>query len=72
MTDETSFPDDAFIDGLEAVAHYVRANGTMAKGPTGNLEEAVDRLAARRAACPIVPRPDRHLADELHQFTARR
>ncbi|MEU7596551.1 hypothetical protein AB0B79_26485 [Streptomyces sp. NPDC039022] len=71
MTDETSFPDDAFIEGLEAVAHYVRANGTTAKGPTGDLEESVDRLAARSAVCPIVPRPDRRLADQLHQFAGR-
>ncbi|MFF3275993.1 hypothetical protein ACFYWU_34405 [Streptomyces chrestomyceticus] len=72
MTDETSCPDDAFIEGLEAGAHYVRANGTMDKGPTGELEEAVDRLAARSSACPIVPRPDRRLADRLHQFAGRR
>ncbi|MEV0263867.1 hypothetical protein AB0I49_21350 [Streptomyces sp. NPDC050617] len=72
MADETSFPDDAFVEGLEAVARNVRSGGSRAKGPTGDLEEAVDRLAARSAACPIVPRPDRRLADRFDQFADRR
>ncbi|MFI1018445.1 hypothetical protein [Streptomyces sp. NPDC020965] len=66
--------DDAFIGGLEAVARYVRRNGSAAWPPTKRLEGEVDRLAARSAgsSCVIVRWPDRRLAEQLHRFITRR
>ncbi|WP_411147004.1 hypothetical protein [Streptomyces sp. x-80] len=71
---DTTPPDDAFIEVLEAVARYVRTNGSAANAPTGDLESEVNRLASHSAnsSCVIVRRPDRRLADQLHQFTTRR
>ncbi|WP_066951517.1 hypothetical protein [Streptomyces lushanensis] len=74
MADGSAPPDDAFIEGLETVAHYVRANGSTAYAPTGGLEGEVDRLASRgEGSSPhlIVRRPDQRLADQLHRFTGR-
>ncbi|MYZ33627.1 hypothetical protein [Streptomyces sp. MnatMP-M17] len=67
-------PDAAFIEGLEAVARYVRTSGTGASAPTGGLESEVDRLASRgtNPSGVIEHRPDRRLAQRLHEFTARR
>jgi hypothetical protein len=69
----TTAPDDAFLEGLEIFARYVRVNGSQAHAPTGGLEAEVDRLAEhdKNAACIIVRRPDRRLADHLHHFTRR-
>ncbi|AVZ76854.1 hypothetical protein SLUN_36420 [Streptomyces lunaelactis] len=69
---DTSAPDDAFLEGLELFARYVRVNGSAASAPTGGLEAEVDRLASRNKSCGIVSRPDRRLAERLHDFTARR
>ncbi|WP_381805429.1 hypothetical protein [Streptomyces niveus] len=75
-TPSSAPPDDAFIEGLEAVARYVRTHpvGSTANAPTGGLEGEVDRLASHSegSACVIVRRPDRRLAAQLHRFTARR
>lgn len=66
-------PDAAFLATLEAVAAYVRKTGTsLASAPTGSLEMEVDRLATGKSGpCIIVQRPDRCLADRLHDFTRR-
>jgi hypothetical protein len=65
-------PDEGFLAMLEVVARYVRHNGSTASPPTGGLEMEVDRLAEHGAnACIIVRRPDRRLADRLHDFTRR-
>jgi hypothetical protein len=66
-------PDGAFLATLETVATYVRKTGTsLASAPTGSLEMEVDRLATVKAgSCIIVQRPDRRLADRLHDFTRR-
>ncbi|MET7621317.1 hypothetical protein [Streptomyces sp. NPDC005408] len=66
-------PDEAFLACLEAVARYVRHNGSpSASAPTGGLEMEVDRLAEHGAnSCIIVRRPDRRLADRLADFTRR-
>ncbi|WP_326615284.1 hypothetical protein OG949_41040 (plasmid) [Streptomyces scopuliridis] len=66
--------DEEFIDGLEAVARYVRHHGSGASAPTGGLESEVDRLASRNCSpSPAIVRwPDRRLAERLRQFTARR
>ncbi|MFC5220465.1 hypothetical protein [Streptomyces coerulescens] len=70
---DTQAPDSAFLATLEAVAAYVRRTGSSrASAPTGGLEMEVDRLATIRAgSCIIVQRPDRRLADQLHDFTRR-
>ncbi|MYV50683.1 hypothetical protein [Streptomyces sp. SID2888] len=69
----TEAPDEAFLAILEAVALYVRRNGSsLAGAPTGGLEMEVDRLATvKTGSCIIVRRPDRRLADQLHDFTRR-
>ncbi|MFD5661422.1 hypothetical protein [Streptomyces hirsutus] len=66
-------PDGAFLATLEALATYVRRTGTsLAGAPTGGLEMEVDRLATvKTGSCIIVQRPDRRLADRLHDFTRR-
>ncbi|WP_329028371.1 hypothetical protein [Streptomyces sp. NBC_00690] len=73
-TNDSSPPDDAFIEGLEAVARYVRRHGSDATAPTGRLEGEVDRLASRSVGspCVIVRRPDQRLVDRLYEFFARR
>lgn len=77
LTDSTTAdstpPDDAFIEGLEAVARYVRRHKSDAPPPTGRLEDEIDRLASGSSgsACLIVRRPDRRLADQLHEFLSR-
>lgn len=64
--------DEEFLAMLEVVARYVRQNGSTASAPTGGLEMEVDRLAEHgNNACIIVRRPDRRLADRLHDFTRR-
>jgi hypothetical protein len=52
---------------------YVRKTGSsLAGAPTGSLEMEVDRLATAKAdSCIIVQRPDRRLADLLHDFARR-
>ncbi|MFF3558236.1 hypothetical protein ACFYXL_33035 [Streptomyces tsukubensis] len=72
--DDSAPPDEAFIEGLEAVARYVRRHGSDAAAPTGRLEGEVDRLASRSvgSACMIARRPDRRLVDRLYEFFARR
>lgn len=66
-------PDSTFLASLEAVATYVRKTGSSRTiAPTGDLEMEVDRLATDKAgSCIIVRRPDRRLADQLHDFTRR-
>ncbi|MFF6979284.1 hypothetical protein ACFZAV_16410 [Streptomyces sp. NPDC008343] len=67
-------PDETFLAVLEAVALYVRRNGSsLTTPPTGGLEMEVDRLATIKAgsSCIIVQRPDQRLADRLHDFTRR-
>lgn len=70
---ETEAPDGAFLATLEAVATYVRRTGSSRAGaPTGGLEMEVDRLAtAKPGSCIIARRPDRRLADLMHDFTRR-
>jgi hypothetical protein len=70
---DSEAPDSAFLTTLEAVATYVRRTGSSrASAPTGGLEMEVDRLATIGAgSCIIVQRPDRRLADRLHDFTRR-
>jgi hypothetical protein len=70
---DTDTPNDVFLATLEAVAAYVRRTGTSsANAPTAGLEMEVDRLAAAETgSCIIVQRPDRRLADRLHDFTRR-
>ncbi|MFG3207779.1 hypothetical protein [Streptomyces sp. NPDC048192] len=70
---DSEAPDSTFLATLEAVAMYVRRTGTsLASAPTGSLEMEVDRLAtAKTDSCIIVQRPDRRLADLLHDFTRR-
>ncbi|MDQ1041955.1 hypothetical protein [Streptomyces sp. V4I2] len=70
---DSEAPDHAFLASLEAVATYVRRTGTsLAGAPTGGLEMEVDRLATTKTgSCIIVQRPDRRLADLLHDFTRR-
>lgn len=64
--------DDAFLEGLGTVAGYVGRNGSAASTPpTSGLEVEVDRLASRHPS-GIVSRPDRQLADRLHDFASRR
>ncbi|MFE4055599.1 hypothetical protein ACFXP3_04680 [Streptomyces sp. NPDC059096] len=65
--------DGDFLDGLEAVARYVRRHGSASCVPTGGLEGEVHRLASRKTTrWPAIVRwPDRRLADQLCQFTAR-
>ncbi|MFE3164137.1 hypothetical protein [Streptomyces sp. NPDC059224] len=70
---DTAPPDAAFLEGLELFARYVRANGSTALGPTGSLENEIDRLAARAPGrSVIVARPDRQLVDQLQVFAASR
>lgn len=66
-------PDEAFLSFLEAVALYVRKNGSsLTSPPTAGLEMEIDRLATDATGpCIIVRRPDRRLADRLHAFTRR-
>ncbi|MGN9821791.1 hypothetical protein ACTMUQ_41670 [Streptomyces sp. SD11] len=69
---DSEAPDEHFLACLEAVVLYVRKNGSAASGPTGGLEMEVDRLATiGTGSCIIVSRPDRRLADRLHDFTNR-
>ncbi|MFE5923127.1 hypothetical protein [Streptomyces sp. NPDC056468] len=70
---DSDAPDSAFLATLEAVATYVRRTGSSrASAPTGGLEMEVDRLAtAKSGSCIIVQRPDRRLADLLHDFSRR-
>ncbi|WP_328663259.1 hypothetical protein [Streptomyces sp. NBC_00328] len=70
---DSEAPDNAFLAFLESVATYVRKSGlSHASSPTGGLEMEVDRLATAKAgSCIIVQRPDRRLADRLHDFTRR-
>ncbi|MEU9186253.1 hypothetical protein AB0D14_17235 [Streptomyces sp. NPDC048484] len=69
---DSEAPDEHFLSCLEVVAHYVRKNGSAASGPTGGLEMEVHRLAMLgTGSCIIVARPDRRLADLLHDFTNR-
>jgi hypothetical protein len=69
---DTEAPEEGFLAFLEAVALYVRKNGYMADPPTGGLEMEVDRLATLATGpCIIVHRPDRRLADRLHDFARR-
>ncbi|MGW8333610.1 hypothetical protein ACWGLE_37610 [Streptomyces sp. NPDC055897] len=68
---ETDVLDEDFLGCLEAVASYVRHNGSTANGPTGSLEMEVDRLAGQGPSCIIVRRPDRQLAAILRDFTHR-
>ncbi|MFI1607627.1 hypothetical protein ACH4YN_36865 [Streptomyces griseofuscus] len=70
---DSEAPDSAFLATLEAVAMYVRKTGSsLASAPTGRLEMEVDRLAtAKDDSCIIVQRPDRRLADLLHDFARR-
>lgn len=72
--DDSTPPDDAFIEGLEAVTRYVRRHGSDAAAPTGRLEGEGDRLASRSVGtpCVIVRLPDRHLVDRLYEFFAHR
>ncbi|AVZ71092.1 hypothetical protein SLUN_01345 [Streptomyces lunaelactis] len=64
--------DENFLTMLEVVARYVRQNGSTASPPTGGLEMEIDRLAEDgKNSCIIVRRPDRRLADRLHDFTRR-
>ncbi|MFC4034695.1 hypothetical protein ACFO3J_24965 [Streptomyces polygonati] len=64
-------PDGDFLEGLGTVALYVRRNGSAASAPPpGSLEVEVDRLASRHPS-GIVSRPDRRLADRLHDFSSR-
>ncbi|NUL02556.1 hypothetical protein HRW07_04715 [Streptomyces lunaelactis] len=67
-----SAPDGEFLEGLEIFARYVRHNGSAASPPTGGLEAEINRLASRNSGCAIVSRPDRRLAERLHDFCARR
>ncbi|MEU3188676.1 hypothetical protein ABZ707_31435 [Streptomyces sp. NPDC006923] len=60
--------DDDFLASLEAVAGYVRKNGSEASAPTATLEMEVDRLAEQNV---IIRRPDRRLADRLRDFIHR-
>ena len=70
---DTTPPDAAFLEGLEIFARYVRTNGSRALGPTGSLETAVGRLAARTPGCSfIVAQPDRQLVDCLQEFAMGR
>ncbi|WUH90267.1 hypothetical protein OG900_09255 [Streptomyces sp. NBC_00433] len=65
-------PGAAFLEGLGTVAGYVGRNGSAASTPpTSGLEVEVDRLASRHPS-GIVSRPDRQLADRLHDFASRR
>ncbi|MFG2858107.1 hypothetical protein ACGFZ9_47355 [Streptomyces mirabilis] len=70
---DSEAPDAVFLTTLEAVATYVRRTGSsLASAPTGGLEMEVDRLATEKpGSCIIVQRPDRRLADLLHDFTRR-
>ncbi|GAA1016855.1 hypothetical protein ACFQWA_27785 [Streptomyces thermogriseus] len=70
---DSEAPDGTFLAILEAVATYVRKTGySFANAPTGSLEMEVDRLATvKTGSCIIVQRPDRRLADRLHDFTHR-
>ncbi|MEN8655484.1 hypothetical protein ABCR94_34145 [Streptomyces sp. 21So2-11] len=69
---ETAPPDEAFLIGLEAFARYARDCGCSPAGPpTGSLAREVDRLAEQGEPCIIVSRPDRRLADLLHNVTRR-
>ncbi|MDQ1041822.1 hypothetical protein [Streptomyces sp. V4I2] len=70
---DSEAPDHAFLATLEAVAAYVRKTGTsLAGAPSGGLEMEVDRLATTKSgSCIIVQRPDRRLADLMHDFTRR-
>ncbi|MFJ4152782.1 hypothetical protein ACIP10_35135 [Streptomyces galbus] len=70
---DSEAPDQMFLTFLEAVATYVRKTGiSLASPPTGGLEMEIDRLAtAKTGSCIIVQRPDRRLADRLHDFTRR-
>ncbi|MEV5524062.1 hypothetical protein AB0N43_26835 [Streptomyces pseudogriseolus] len=70
---DSEAPDSTFLDTLESVATYVRRTGSsLASAPTGGLEMEVDRLAtAETGTCIIVQRPDRRLADLMHDFTRR-
>jgi hypothetical protein len=64
-------PDNAFLKGLGAVAHYVRRNGSAASAPPPQeLAAEVARLASRNPS-GIVSRPDRQLADRLHDFASQ-
>ncbi|WP_037680674.1 hypothetical protein [Streptomyces griseus] len=70
---DSEAPDSTFLATLEAVATYVRRTGSSrTNAPTGGLEMEVDRLATNKSgSCIIVRRPDRRLADQLHDFTRR-
>ncbi|MFD9114871.1 hypothetical protein ACFV0V_42370, partial [Streptomyces bottropensis] len=70
---DSEAPDSTFLATLEAVATYVRKTGSSrTNAPTGGLEMEVDRLATNKTgSCIIVRRPDRRLADQLHDFTRR-
>ncbi|MDX3067448.1 hypothetical protein PV518_35660 [Streptomyces sp. ND04-05B] len=70
---DSEAPDSTFLATLEAVATYVRKTGSSrTNAPTGGLEMEVDRLATNKSgSCIIVQRPDRRLADQLHDFTRR-
>ncbi|MFD7283905.1 hypothetical protein ACFV80_44695 [Streptomyces sp. NPDC059862] len=70
---DSEAPDSVFLATLEAVATYVRKTGlSHASAPTGGLEMEVDRLATSKTdSCIIVQRPDRRLADLMHDFTRR-
>ncbi|GAV38203.1 hypothetical protein [Streptomyces acidiscabies] len=67
-------PDNAFLAFLESVAAYVgKAGSAGSAAPSGGLEMEVDRLAASApGSCIIVRRPDRRLADRLHDDFTRR
>lgn len=66
-------PDDGFFAFLDVFTQYVRKHGSSVGIPTASLAAEVDRLASRsRDACGIVSRPDRRLADHLHDVADHR
>ncbi|MEU8892899.1 hypothetical protein [Streptomyces sp. NPDC048442] len=62
--------DERFLEWIDVLAHWVRANGYAVTGPTELLKREIARLA-EDGSCVIIHNPDERLAERLRDFARR-
>ncbi|MFI0977690.1 hypothetical protein ACH4SP_11785 [Streptomyces sp. NPDC021093] len=69
LTDEEPV-DERFLEWIDVLAHWVRANGYAVTGPTELLRREIARLAWN--GCRVISHdPDERLAERLRDFVRR-